>query len=197
MQDIFQNLFFQILNFGYGLFADWGLAIIFIAVIVALVAFPFVLKFYHNDASGNKPRLSTEFKQVRWASIVPLALPILVFIPLFSVLRLVSERIGGTYSFMNIIPVLEATPLEMVGSSLLSAFPYILLAILFVGLCAFCIHHWLKSNVTRQKSTYLIVGLAIVAAVALVLVSPSGALLFAVASLSLILLQIALVKKFA
>lgn len=206
MWEAILQLIFNILDFLFNIFKDWGLAIIVMTVIFRILVSPLMHKQaksnykmqkiqpkmnllkekYANDNVRMQQEMQKLYAEMGFnplAGCLPMLLQMPIFIAMFQVLRDVDKYIGASsvnISFYNIVPDLIKTPSQAFSNGIIEFIPYLVLVIIFAGATFFPMIQQQLTNKDNPQGKQTII-MAIVMSVMMVFVawgSPAGVLLF-------------------
>lgn len=195
----------RIVEFFYGPFQDWGVAIIILTVVFRLLIMPLMLTQTRSSFQMQKiqplmksiqeryaddpvrmqqetQKLYAEAKFNPLAGCVPMLIQMPIFIALFQVLRNIQNYLPeySDFTFYNIVPNLLATPAETLEKGFIPFIPYLVLIIIFVGATFLPMLLQLKNNNNQQQKNQTLL-MSLIMGVMMLFVSwssPAGVLLF-------------------
>lgn len=204
MWDVFKDWIFDVIQFFYNFYGDWGLAIIIVTVIFRIIVAPIMHKQAKSNFqmqkiqpkiasiqekyAGDQTRMSQEMQKLYaeakfnpLAGCIPMLLQMPIFIALFQVLREMGDREEvHDYAFYNLVPNLVTTPGQAFSDGFGTFVPYLILMIVFaVATFLPMVLQQLKSENTQQKNQMLLMaGIMSIFMLWISWSSPAGVLLF-------------------
>ncbi|MEE8722744.1 MAG: YidC/Oxa1 family membrane protein insertase [Eggerthellaceae bacterium] len=206
MWEAFKNLIFQIIEFFYTPFGDWGMAIVVVTIIFRIIIAPLmhsqtksnykmqkvqplmaeIQQKYADDPMRQQEELQKLYADAKFNPLIgclPIFLQMPIFIALFQVLRDLGNRpeVASTnYSFYNLVPNLVYTPADAFGYGFVAFLPYLILMIVFAGATFLPMILQVKDNKNTQQrnQTLIMSGVMSLFMLWLSWSSPAGVLLF-------------------
>ncbi|WP_283169952.1 YidC/Oxa1 family membrane protein insertase [Curtanaerobium respiraculi] len=204
MWDAFKDFIFACINGVYGIFGDWGMAILLVTLIFRLILFPLMQKQIKSSYQMQKVQPLIQEIQAKYADepirqqeevqkiyaeakfnpiagCLPLFLQMPIFVALFQVLQeMASRTTGSSYQFYHLVPDLTLTPGSSFAVGIGAFIPYLILLVVFAGatFLPMVLQQMNTPNSPQRKQTLIISAFMTVFMVWIGWSSPGGVLLF-------------------
>lgn len=206
MWDAILKVVFDIIQFLYNIFQDWGLAIIIMTIIFRLCVAPLMHKQakssyqmqkiqpliqelqnkYKNDQVRLQQEMQKLYSEAKFnplAGCLPMLLQMPIFMAMFQVLRNIQDyTTASELHFYGIIDDLTKTPATAFSEGIVPFIPYLVLIIIFAGATFLpMVLNQLNGNNKNNPQAKQTMIMAVVMSIFMVFIawgSPAGVLLF-------------------